>query len=149
MLKTKLREKSKKVLIIALISISTIILLSVIYYIIAFNDTNEIVKFVNDVAEGNISHEDIKGEPVQIYYNADRENFYSVDFELDRTFVLHNFSDGYIWAKYYIKGYDRNGELIFGFGSNKIRGGEIQTKWKIHKENGQWKIIEIDESAFK
>ena len=50
----------------------------------------------------------------------------------------NNFKDGYIWVKY-------DGEQLDSYGNIVSGSWDIISRWKIHKENGEWKVVDIKE----
>ncbi|MDR2196774.1 MAG: hypothetical protein LBO07_02290, partial [Coriobacteriales bacterium] len=61
-----------------------------------------------------------------------------VTFELRRVFVLHNFSDGYVWVRY-TRTIESTG---FDFPSGSYN---IPSLWRIHKDEDGWHIVDIEE----
>lgn len=105
-------------------------------------DTSSLMREVRDAFLGKIdSSENIGGEIDYYNFNADfpDEKLENADLTLIRLFTLHNFHDGYMWAYYSYAAYDETGDLITG-------SWRVPTKWKIHKENGNWEITEIFEA---
>lgn len=131
--------------IIKIVSLS-LFLFFITYYFIAFFDTNELMDYVGEVIEGEVSYEEIKNEPIEsYYYKGCYDDFSSVEFDNTRIFVWHNFSKGYIWMHEWHRIENNNGELVSASGSpNWPRYYEPLTKWTIQKENGTWKITNID-----
>ena len=122
--------------------IKTILIIIVVVYAAMLFDTNSLMKQVRAAFSWEIDRSETTGKPINAY-NYDRSNrgevLGKVHLTLVRLFVLHNFHDGYIWAYYSYGSYNEAGELISG-------SWNILTKWKIHKENGQWEIVEIVEA---
>lgn len=130
-----MREKVIKI-IVSIISIILII------YGYMFFDTNSLMKQVRDAFLWKIDCSETMDKPIDAYnYNryAINEAKGKVNLTLFRIFTLHNFHDGYIWAYYSYEAYNETGDLLTGSKS-------ILTKWKIHKKNGQWEIVEIFEA---
>lgn len=87
------------------------------------------------------SPEQTKGTAIDRYnYNGLFENveFESFKICLLPIFVCHNFHNGYVWVFYSYEAYDTEGNLI-------TASLNVVTKWKIHKDDGKWKIVEISE----
>ena len=129
--------KGKKVFIVLI----SIVLLIVLMYVVLVVDTNGLIRDVKDLMLWKVPKENTAGMPID-RYNSNRSSYGYVlgeaKISIFRYFVLHDFKDGYIWLVYTYEAYDLNGELITG--SNLI-----PTKWKIHKKNGKWEIVEIFE----
>ncbi len=117
------------------------IALMIILYIAMLLDTNSVFNYAKDVFLGKVPHEEVKGTPLSLYDITEREYITKVDLEISRAFVFHNFTDGYIYVRYVHMGYDDIGELRYGSVA-EFPGWAI---WKIHKENGEWKIVKIRE----
>ena len=75
----------------------------------------------------------------QCSLSAQETDIGETEVSLIRYFTIHNFKDGYIWAIYSNKAFESSGKQFDG-------SGRIPTKWKIHKENGKWEIVEIFEA---
>lgn len=119
----------------------TAIVLMVIVYIIMLIDTNSVFNYAKDVFLGKVPHEEVAGTPLSMYDITKREYITKVDLEISRTFTFHNFTDGYMYVRYDHTGYDDSGELRYGSVAEFPRWAI----WKIHKENGEWKIVKIRE----
>lgn len=107
-----------------------------------FFDTNRLLKEVRSAFLWETARSETVGRPIDAYNyirRADNDTLGKADLTLIRLFVLHNFNNGYIWAYYSYKAYDEDGELITG-------SSNIPTKWRIHKDNGKWEIVEIFEA---
>ena len=129
----------KKALIIILI----IVLVIALYYVAMLISTNSLVDYFKDVVKGNIPETEIADTPLHQYYVADEDDFKYADVSITRAFVIHNFFDGYMWIDYDIKAYDENDEITSGSATSFPCG---LSRWKIHRENGEWKVVEIDEA---
>ncbi len=118
------------------------IILMIILYIIMLVDTNNIFNYVKDIIYGKVPHDEIAGTPLSGYdVTYGRDNVDSIDLKMSRAFVLHNFTDGYVYVKYDCKVYDNSGKLSY----MEIASFPHWNKWIIHKENGEWKIVKIYE----
>ena len=111
-------------------------------YAAMFFNTDSLIKEVRDVFLGKTVGSETLGEPINRYnlseyYPAGVDG--KINLTLIRLFTLHDFRDGFIWAYYSYKAYDNNGGLV-------TSSMDIHTKWKIHKENGKWEIVEIYEA---
>lgn len=113
------------------------ILLLLLLYAVSFLNTNSVMRYAKSVFRGEISSEEVVGTPLYRYYPKDSE-IVKVDFSLKRIFVSHNFKDGYIWVKYDEEQLDSSGNIVSG-------SWRIISRWKIHKENGEWKVVDIKE----
>ena len=114
------------IIVIAIISI---------VYVWMLLDTNPIKDYVLLVMDGSIDDQGIVGKRYSGLRYSDAVYW---DNSILRIFMVHNFSDGIMWVKYSRHGYRQNGGT-YGFGSN------VLSKWIIHKENGRWKVVDIDE----
>lgn len=113
------------------------ILLLLLLYAVFFLNTNSVMRYAKSVFRGEISSEEVVGTPLYRYYPKDPE-VVKVDLNLKRIFVSHNFKDGYIWVKYDEEQLDSSGNIVSG-------SWRIISRWKIHKENGEWKVVDIKE----
>ena len=96
------------------------------------------MRYAKSVFRGEIALEEVADSPMYRYHPKNDPRLDKVDLNLYRTFVLHNFFDGYIWIKYDVAHIDSSGD--------EFRGSRnIPARWKIHRENGGWKVIEIEE----
>lgn len=103
-----------------------------------FYSTNSVVQDVERVMRGQIAYEDIKGTPIEHYKPPTKDPPVYVVVIITRLFVLHNFSDGYMWVIYTNEGVDPNSNTMYG-------SYRVPSRWKIHKENGKWVIVDIKE----
>jgi hypothetical protein len=118
--------------------ISIVILL---IYIVMLLNTNSAVDYVKEVMHGRISASETIGTPLDQYNHNDFLWINpKVDVSITRLFVLHNFFDGYIWVMYKFETIENGREELPGT-------GYIMSRWKIHRENGKWEIIEINEAS--
>lgn len=133
---------SKKTVKIIGIVLAIVIAIPILFYGAMVIDTNSVIHRAKAHFSGNI-RPDVT-DPLNRYnfiWNRDRSyhDAKTVESSISREFVWHNFKDGYIDVKYYCKYYDENGKL--GYGS-----AGVHSKWIIHKENGQWKVVKIIEA---
>ena len=140
------KSKIKKVVKTILLSILSLFVVCVIYYIIMFLNTNQLTRDVKNVMEGKVSYEEIEGKPIEHYYfKGGYETFDTVKYNTTRIFVWHNFSKGYIWLHDQWEVRDSNGNLVAGSGAKDWpMTYEYPTKWIIEKHNGKWEIVDID-----
>lgn len=98
------------------------------------------MRYAKSVFRGEIALEEVVDSPMYMrYYPRNEPELDKVDLNLYRTFVLHDFSDGYIWIKYDVARIDSSGYEFSG-------SRNVSSRWKIHKENGEWKVVEIKEA---
>jgi len=115
-----------------------IVSLILMVYLIILIDTNSLKDEVLDAMNGNVAVEDTLGKPLDKYNGLSYWMVTRWENTITRVFVLHNFFDGVMWVNYTRCGYAGDGE-IWGGSFN------IPSKWTIHKENGKWEIVKIDE----
>ena len=115
-----------------------ILIILIASYGIMFLTTNSVMRYAKSVFHGEISAEDIVDTPLYRYYR-DEPEIAKVDVSLKRLFVVHGFKDGYIWVKYDVARMDYSGYEVSG-------ARDIISRWKIHKENGEWKVVDIKEA---
>lgn len=122
--------------------IVSVIILAIIVYLLMLWDTNPLIEYARDVFYGEIPNEEIENTPWSKYDTThNRDGVGEVVLGLRRVFVIHNFFDGYMWITYENIVYDDNGELLY-LGTQEF---PKMAMWKIHKENGEWILVEIDE----
>ena len=122
--------------------IKIVLLIIVVVYMAMLLDTNDLMKEVRNAFSWKTERSETIGRPIDAYNGIKRANSETLGetkLTLIRLFTFHNFRDGYVWAYYTYYAYNAEGGLITGSVS-------ITTKWKIHKENGKWEIIEIFEA---
>ena len=115
-------------------------LLLFLFYVVLFLNTNSVMRYAKAVFRGEIALEEVVDSPMWRYYPKNEPELDKVDLNIYRTFVLHNFSDGYIWIKYDVARIDSSG---YEFSGSRNRSA----RWKIHKENGEWKVVEIKQDS--
>ena len=109
-----------------------------IIYFIMFFSTNKLVNDVENIMLGRVPADVTEGKEIHRYNNSAVYLNAEVDVSITRLFVVHNFSDGYMWVKYsYVT--KKNDKDILPSSVNVI------SRWKIHRENGKWEIVEIVE----
>lgn len=120
------------------LSLAVIIAIPIIIYIVMVLDTNPIIE---NAKEHFYNPETMYSKDDPFYRYAKGKSYEDaelVKFKLHRRFVYHNFKDGYMDVIYAIEYRDSNGKVLQA-------GGDIPSKWIIHKENGEWKVVEIIE----
>jgi len=129
-------KKIKKQLIV----IFSVVVVLVAIYLIMFFNTDPVMQYAKNVMEGNVPLKATAGLPVDRYNQngGSSPETVSVKVELHRVFVLHDFSDGYMWVNYTQTGYDSKGNITYG-------SWHANSCWKIHKHNGKWEIVAIYE----
>lgn len=133
--KLVIRVKMKKNIKIAIAA-------SLLVYLIMFYSTNSVVQDVEKVMRGQVAYEDTRGTPIDSYNRGsggvNSKHPINVEVNIMRLFVLHNFADGYMWIMYTNEGLDPNTNSRYG-------SYKVTSRWKIHKENGKWVIVDIKE----
>lgn len=130
-------KKKKKLKIIF-----SVIIAIIIVYIVMLFDTNSLMVEVKSVFMREVEESETIEKPVNMYNRSSEyqnEALVNVNLKLNIIFTIHNFRDGYIWAYYSVEARNESDELLYG-------SWEIPTKWKIHKENGKWEIVDIIEA---
>ena len=116
-----------------------ILLLSVCAYCIMLIDTNPLMDEVKDVFLGKLIIEETQGFPIDRYnlrYRNDAE-LLSEELSIVRLFTIHNFREGYIWARY---------THYRQYAERQLSGSyRVTTKWRIEKVDRKWRIVEIHE----
>ena len=126
----------KKITIISIVFFALVVL-----YLSMIMSTNDLINYVEKVMTGEISKEKTKGTPIDRYNNENVLLNAKVDVTVNRLFVIHNFFDGYVWVKYsYVTTKNEDPREIMPASVDVI------SRWKIHKKNGSWKIVEIKEA---
>ena len=115
------------------------------YFVLVFLDTNSLIYRVEELFRGEIPEEVTEGTAESRYNYSDQyETLYhgevaEVEVSINRIFVLHNFNDGYVLVNYSHEARDGNDRTLCG-------SWDIQSLWKIHKEDGVWHIVSIQEA---
>lgn len=105
-------------------------------------NTNSVFRYAKSVFRGEISPEEISDSPLKIYDEVhQREGVAKVKLKISRVFVMHDFTDGYMWIKYTYILHDKDGNLLYGARLEF----PLYAKWTIHKENGKWVVVDVDE----
>jgi len=108
-------------------------------YLILFIDTNSVVRNAKDIMTGDAIGVVTDGTPLHRYNIKSDFPDSTIEAEITRLFVLHDFLDGYIWVKYYYKATSSSNDYILS------GAGPLVSRWKIHRVKGRWEIVEIDE----
>ena len=130
----------------AAIAILVVMVLILTYLLMLWN-TNPVVDYVESVFKGEIPYEEVVNTPLRRYdttryrNGSIRDGLADVEIDITRMFVIHNFFDGYMWVKYKNVGYDENGKILYCTSEEF----PFYSKWKIHRENGEWVIVDIQE----
>ena len=104
-----------------------------------FLNTNSLIKDVREVMSGLVEYEQTEDKPIHKYNHQNILQNAKVNVKIFRLLTLNNFFDGYIWVLYSYETVE-NDKDFFPSSSN------IMSRWKIHKENGKWEIVDIKES---
>lgn len=117
-----------------------IIFLLIIFYFVEIRSTQSVVKYVENVFRGEIPVSETQGSPVDRYNIQRYRETGNMDLKITPVFAFHNFFDGYLWVHYSCAVYssEENKDVTFG--------SIAYSRWRIHRENGEWKIIEILEA---
>ena len=67
----------------------------------------------------------------------------SQEFTLDHIVSEFDGDSGYVWVAYTVRGYDADGSLAYGSGSED---GRILSRWSVEKQDGKWLVTAIDEA---
>jgi hypothetical protein len=116
-----------------------VLVIIILAYVAMLLDTNSVMSYVFSVMNGEMPRSELAGKPVYMLSGHQWPEATQWKISLTRLFVVHNFRDGIIWAVYNHYGYDEFGKHVGG-------GRNIHSKWTIHKENGKWDIVRIDEA---
>ena len=108
-------------------------------YIIMYFNTNSVVDKVKNIMLGNVDVSETAETPLRRYNNSDILENAKVKVNITRLFTLHNFFDGYMWVIYSYETLENDSDI-------KPGTWNVISRWKIHRENGEWQIIDISES---
>ncbi|MDR2196687.1 MAG: hypothetical protein LBO07_01830, partial [Coriobacteriales bacterium] len=86
---------SRRVILIA----GGALLLVAALYLAMLLDTNSLMRYMRSVFNGEVPLEETADRPEDKYNPLRYFDDPQVTFELRRVFVLHNFSDGYVWVR--------------------------------------------------
>jgi hypothetical protein len=122
-----------------LIAVALLVILGEKIFTIQHQDTDELMQHAEAVLKGEIDQQDTTAGPLRVYNpNMRQLGYSSIEYELSRLLVFHNFADGYILVRYSQCGYDDKGDLSFG-------SWRIPAIWKIHKTGDKWEVVEVIE----
>ena len=124
-----------------------LILFSILFivYCVTVLNTNPLKQEVMQLLKGEISTTVTEGKVINLYNKRDDIDLLAPNKEIEaqarltRLFVLHDFLDGYMWVNYTYEIKGKNGDRIMG-------AWNIPARWKIHRENGKWEIVDIKEA---
>ena len=114
-------------------------------YISMLRSTNMVKLQVEMLLKGEIDPQETENLVIDIYNRqkdmsrSDGRIAVEKRAEVKRIFVLHDFFAGYMWVKYSYEAKDIGGNILCGTGNAIAR-------WKIHRENGKWEIVDIKEA---
>ena len=114
------------------------LLFLIIIYILMFINTNSVTNYAKKVMLGKVALDETNNTPLTRYNVAAYYPHTEMDAKITRLFVCHNFFDGYMWVYYSYEAKDNDGNIVSGTWG-------VVSKWKIHREDGKWRIVDIDE----
>lgn len=114
-----------------------IIVLLITFYFVEIRSTASVVEYAEAVFRGEIPISETKGYPVNMYNIQSYIEIENMDLKITPIFALHNFFRGYLWVHYSCVVYKQNGDMAYV--------AVAYSRWKIQREDGEWKIIEISE----
>lgn len=103
--------------------------------------------------ENQVEYEEYRWDQIfdyyWLYYSSTRQlsieeyldGYVIENFDVHRTYALHNFSSGYVWVVVHFDIVDKNGNELF----TNQGGPDVGTKFKIEKHDGKWKITDFYE----
>ena len=97
----------KKVLIVLAIVFSVIL----VFYAVELISTNSLMNYVKDLADGKIPASETEGKSWNEFNINNVKNGDHAKLSITRVFVIHNFSDGYMWLKWDFWVYDKDDNL--------------------------------------
>ena len=117
-----------------------LIVLVIFIYVAMLLDTNKLMSRVKSAFRFELSLEETKGDLID-RYNF-RKHFSNRDvgeirLSIYRVYCIHNFKRGRLLIHYYYVAYDTDGKII--------TGSKAFSNWEIQKEDGEWRIIDIEE----
>ncbi len=108
-------------------------------YVIMFLGTNSIFNEVKTVMKGEYD-EDYVFTGEMDYFNFTRDSGdATVDLDVKRLFIIHNFQHGYMWVFYSFEVTSKSGGVSPG-------GADILSKWEIERQNGKCVIVDVIEA---
>ena len=116
-------KRSKKCKVLMVVGIVVALFLSL--YLLLLVSTNSVVEYVESVFKGAVPRDELPA-CLESYDITENQPYLSeVDVTITRRFVLHNFSEGYMWVKITVEGHTSDGSPGYG---------EVTTsRWKIQK----------------
>lgn len=126
-------KRSKKCKVLMVVGIVVALFLSL--YLLLLVSTNSVVEYVESVFKGAVPRDELPA-CLESYDITENQPYLSeVDVTITRRFVLHNFSEGYMWVKFTVEGHTSDGSPGYG---------EVTTsRWKIQKSEDGWEVVEI------
>lgn len=125
------RLKKCKVLLVA----GAVVALVLFLYLLLLISTNSVVEYVEAVFKGAVPRDELPACLESYDITESRPSLAEVDVTITRRFVLHNFSEGYMWVKYAVEGHTSDGSPGYG---------EVTTsRWRIERAGNGWEIVEI------
>lgn len=126
-------KRSKKCKVLMVVGIVVALFLSL--YLLLLVSTNSVVEYVASVFKGAVPRDELPA-CLESYDITENQPYLSeVDVTITRRFVLHNFSEGYMWVKFTVEGHTSDGSPGYG---------EVTTsRWKIQKSEDGWEVVEI------
>ena len=114
------------------------IFIIIMLYFIIFTSTDSIVSNVENIMLGNVDSTITKNSPLERYNIVGRFPNAKVEANITRLFVAHNFFDGYMWVIYSYQTVENDSDI-------KPATNNVISRWKIHREDGKWQVVEIQE----
>lgn len=126
-------KRSKKCKVLMVVGIVVALFLSL--YLLLLVSTNSVVEYVESVFKGAVPRDELPACLESYDITENRPYLSEVDVTITRRFVLHNFSEGYMWVKFTVEGHASDGRPGYG---------EVTTsRWKIKKSEDGWEVVEI------
>lgn len=126
-------KRSKKCKVLMVVGIVVALFLSL--YLLLLVSTNSVVEYVESVFKGAVPRDELPACLESYDITENRPYLSEVDVTITRRFVLHNFSEGYMWVKFTVEGHTSDGSPGYG---------EVTTsRWKIQKSEDGWEVVEI------
>lgn len=137
----RVRVKRKKGRSLLIIVICAVFLASI--YLSMLLSTNPLVKCVEQIWSGEVSPSSIEDWDDTVLANfdvtAERPTTQKVDIKINRIFVLHTFSKGYMWVYSSCEAVNKDGKVTYGFSGCE--------RWQIAKTESGWQITKIIRKA--
>ena len=95
---------------------------------------------VKNIMVGNVDGTITAGTPLDRYNDVSSYPNAKIKADIRRLFVAHNFFDGYMWVLY-------SYEYPVSYQGYEYKAGRwnVVSKWKIHKVDGKWQVVDIEE----